>query len=66
MFVIIYDTESGDRGVVGLFDKQASPAQLNALAARDYPSEVDGDGNLLINFISVRVDGVSQLPEISS
>lgn len=65
LYSVSYQTESGDSGFIGIFDRKPDEGHLSAIALRDFPDEIideDGDVSSLIYFHVNTVEGIGTLP----
>lgn len=58
MTVVTFHTESGDRGVVGVFNREPTEFELTSIALRDYPDDAECN---CIYFETHEVSGVQEL-----
>jgi hypothetical protein len=64
LYLVSYSTESGDRGIVGLFNQMPTPEHLEAITEARYPDEIE-DGVSYIEYTVKRIDQVESLPPIA-
>jgi hypothetical protein len=64
LYLVSYSTESGDRGIVGLFNQFPTDKHLEAITETRYPDEIE-DGVSYIEYTVKRIDQIETLPTIS-
>lgn len=58
MTVVMYHTESGDRGIIGAFTRTPTDKELQAIAEEEYPEEAECG---CIYFETYEVDRVQEI-----
>lgn len=64
LYLVSYSTESGDSGIVGLFNQIPTDQHLKAITEARYPDEIE-DGVSFIEYSVKRIDRVETLPPIA-
>ena len=64
LYLVSYTTESGDSGIVGLFNQMPTDQHLEAITEARYPDEIE-DGVSYIEYSVKRIDQVESLPPIA-
>jgi hypothetical protein len=64
LYLVSYSTESGDTGIVGLFNQLPTDQHLEAITENQYPDEIE-DGVSYISYTVKRIDKIETLPPIA-
>lgn len=64
VYVLVWMTESSDRGVDGYWNKPLSEAEQHAYFKKNYPCDYDVDGSCYIHWEMVELKSKKALPAL--
>jgi hypothetical protein len=62
IYVLVWQTESSDRGVDGYWNRELTEAEQHAYFKKEYPRDYDVDGSCYIHWEMVELKRLKALP----